>query len=143
MAFSSGGGGGGAPMAEINVTPLVDVMLVLLIIFMITAPMMQHKIRIDLPQATLNQQNTEPVEPIDLAIKEDGSLYWNDSSISDLELKAQLAVAAQKTVQPELQIRAEKNTRYEIVAKVMADAKNQGMVKIGFVTTPGARGQQQ
>jgi biopolymer transport protein ExbD len=143
MAFSSGGGGGGAPMAEINVTPLVDVMLVLLIIFMITAPMMQHKIRIDLPQASLNTQNQDPVEPIDLAIKEDGTLYWNDSSISDLELKAQLAVAAQKTVQPELQIRAEKNTRYEIVAKVMADAKNQGMVKIGFVTTPGARGQQQ
>ncbi len=143
MAFSSGGGGGGAPMAEINVTPLVDVMLVLLIIFMITAPMMQHKIRIDLPQASLNTQNNEPVEPIDLAIKEDGTLYWNDSSISDLELKAQLAVAAQKTVQPELQIRAEKNTRYEIVAKVMADAKNQGMVKIGFVTTPGARGGQQ
>ncbi|MBL8298263.1 MAG: biopolymer transporter ExbD [Rhodanobacteraceae bacterium] len=143
MAFSSGGGGGGAPMAEINVTPLVDVMLVLLIIFMITAPMMQHKIRIDLPQASLNTQNQDPVEPIDLAIKEDGSLYWNDSAISDLELKAQLAVAAQKTVQPELQIRAEKNTRYEIVAKVMADAKNQGMVKIGFVTTPGARSQQQ
>ncbi|HSX60510.1 MAG TPA: biopolymer transporter ExbD [Tahibacter sp.] len=143
MAFSSGGGGGGAPMAEINVTPLVDVMLVLLIIFMITAPMMQHKIRIDLPQASLNTQNNEPVEPIDLAIKEDGTLYWNDSSISDLELKAQLAVAAQRTVQPELQIRAEKNTRYEIVAKVMADAKNQGMVKIGFVTTPGARGGQQ
>ncbi|MCQ4167036.1 ExbD/TolR family protein [Tahibacter harae] len=143
MAFSSGGGGGGAPMAEINVTPLVDVMLVLLIIFMITAPMMQHKIRIDLPQASLNQTQTEQVDPIDLAIKEDGTMYWNDSQISDLELKAQLAVSAQKTVQPELQIRAEKNTRYEIVAKVMADAKNQGMVKIGFVTTPGARGSQQ
>ena len=144
MAFSSGGGGsGGAPMAEINVTPLVDVMLVLLIIFMITAPMMQHRIRIDLPQASMISNPEPPPEPIDLAIKEDGTLYWNDSQISDLELKAQLAVSAQKTVQPELQIRAEKNTRYEIVAKVMADAKNQGMVKIGFVTTPGARGGQQ
>ena len=142
MAFSSGNSSG-APMAEINVTPLVDVMLVLLIIFMITAPMMQHKIRIDLPQATLINNPTEPVDPIDLAIKEDGSMFWNDSQISDLELKAQLAVSAQKTVQPELQIRAEKNTRYEIVAKVMADAKNQGMVKIGFVTTPAARGSQQ
>jgi biopolymer transport protein ExbD len=144
MAFSSGGGGsGGAPMAEINVTPLVDVMLVLLIIFMITAPMMQHKIRIDLPQASLVTQQENPPDPIDLAIKEDGTLYWNDSQISDLELKAQLAVSAQKTVQPELQIRAEKNTRYEIVARVMADAKNQGMIKIGFVTTPGAKGSQQ
>lgn len=142
MAFSSGNSSG-APMAEINVTPLVDVMLVLLIIFMITAPMMQHKIRIDLPQASLNQQQENPPEPIDLAIKEDGTLYWNDSQISDLELKAQLAVSAQKTIQPELQIRAEKNTRYEIVAKVMADAKNQGMVKIGFVTTPGTKSGQQ
>jgi biopolymer transport protein ExbD len=143
MAFSSGGSGGGAPMAEINVTPLVDVMLVLLIIFMITAPMMQHRIRIDLPQASMITNPEAPPEPIDLAIKEDGTLYWNDSQISDLELKAQLAVSAQKTVQPELQIRAEKNTRYEIVAKVMADAKNQGMVKIGFVTTPGARSSSQ
>jgi len=143
MAFSSGGGGsGGAPMAEINVTPLVDVMLVLLIIFMITAPMMQHRIRIDLPQASMITNPEPPPEPIDLAIKEDGSLFWNDSQVSDLELKAQLAVSAQKTIQPELQIRADKNTRYEIVAKVMADAKNQGMVKIGFVTTPGARGGQ-
>ncbi|HVJ61187.1 MAG TPA: biopolymer transporter ExbD [Tahibacter sp.] len=138
MAFSSGSGAG-APMAEINVTPLVDVMLVLLIIFMITAPLMQHKIRIDLPQATINQNPETPPDPIDLAIKEDGSLYWNDSAISDMELKAQLAVTAQRAPQPELQIRAEKATRYEIVAKVMADAKNQGMVKIGFVTTPAPR----
>ena len=140
MAFSSGNDSGG-PMAEINVTPLVDVMLVLLIIFMITAPLMQHKIRIDLPQATINQNPETPPDPIDLAIKEDGSLYWNDSAISDLELKAQLAVTAQRTPQPELQIRAEKATRYEIVAKVMADAKNQGMVKIGFVTTPQPKAQ--
>jgi biopolymer transport protein ExbD len=144
MAFSanSGGASGGSPMAEINVTPLVDVMLVLLIIFMITAPLMQHKIRIDLPQANVNLKNEDPVEPIDLAVKEDGSIYWNDSAISSLELKAQLAVTAQKTPQPELQIRAEKATRYEIIAKVMADAKNQGMVKIGFITTPGAKGSQ-
>jgi len=139
MAFSTNSGGG--PMAEINVTPLVDVMLVLLIIFMITAPLMQHKIRIDLPQASLNKPSEDPVEPIDLAIKEDGSVYWNDSPITDLELKAQLAVTAQKTPQPELQIRAEKATRYEVVAKVMADAKNNGMVKIGFITTPGAKQQ--
>ena len=126
-------------MAEINITPLVDVLLVLLVIFMITAPLMQHKIRIDLPQATINQNPETPPDPIDLAIKEDGTLYWNDSAISDMELKAQLAVTAQRAPQPELQIRAEKATRYEIVAKVMADAKNQGMVKIGFVTTPAPR----
>jgi biopolymer transport protein ExbD len=141
MAFSSGNDSGG-PMADINVTPLVDVMLVLLIIFIITAPLMSHKIQIKLPEANLDKKDdpSKPrAPPINLAVKEDGTLYWNDSQISDLELKAQLAVSAQKTVQPELQIRAEKNTRYEIVAKVMADAKNQGMVKIGFVTTPGPR----
>jgi biopolymer transport protein ExbD len=137
MAFSSNSGGG--PMAEINVTPLVDVMLVLLIIFMITAPLMTHKIRIDLPQANVNQKTEDPVEPIDLAVKADGSFYWNDSPITDLELKAQLAVTAQKTVQPELQIRGEKETRYELIAKVLADAKNAGMVKIGFITSPDKR----
>jgi biopolymer transport protein ExbD len=142
MAFSANSGSGsGGPMAEINVTPLVDVMLVLLIIFMITAPLMQHKIRIDLPQATLNKNQDEPVEPIDLAVKEDGSIYWNDSPISELELKAQLAVTAQKAPQPELQIRADKTTQYQAIAKVMADAKNQGMVKIGFITTPGPKQQ--
>ncbi len=138
MAFSSNSSAGG-PMAEINVTPLVDVMLVLLIIFMITAPLMTHKIRIDLPQANINKSQDEPVEPIDLAVKADGSFYWNDSPITDLELKAQLAVTAQKTNQPELQIRGEKETRYELIAKVLADAKNAGMVKIGFITNPGAK----
>ena len=138
MAFSSNSSAGG-PMAEINVTPLVDVMLVLLIIFMITAPLMTHKIRIDLPQASTKPPDTEPVEPIDLAVKADGSYYWNDSPITELELKAQLAVTAQKTNQPELQIRGEKETRYEIIAKVLADAKNAGMVKIGFITNPGAK----
>ena len=138
MAFSTGNESGG-PMAEINVTPLVDVMLVLLIIFMITAPLMTHKIRIDLPQANVNQKPDEPIEPIDLAVKADGSFYWNDSPITDLELKAQLAVTAQKTNQPELQIRGEKETRYELIAKVLADAKNAGMVKIGFITNPGAK----
>ena len=140
MAFSSNSSAGG-PMAEINVTPLVDVMLVLLIIFMITAPLMTHKIRIDLPQANINKSQDEPVEPIDLAVKADGSFYWNDSPITDLELKAQLAVTAQKTNQPELQIRGEKETRYELIAKVLADAKNAGMVKIGFITNPGAKQQ--
>jgi len=137
MAFSSNSGGG--PMADINVTPLVDVMLVLLIIFMITAPLMQHKIRIDLPQATLDQRPPDPVDPIDLAIKESGEVYWNDSPISTIELKAQLAVTAQKTPQPELQIRADKTTQYQAIASVMADAKNAGMVKIGFITTPASK----
>ena len=135
MAMSTGSGGG--PMAEINVTPLVDVMLVLLIIFMITAPLMSHKIRIDLPQANPNTITETPPEPIDLAVKENGDLYWNDEPVTPAILEAQLRVAAQKSPQPELQIRAEKTTQYQKVAEVMAAAKRSGMVKIGFLTTGG------
>jgi biopolymer transport protein ExbD len=136
MAMSAGGSGGG-PMAEINVTPLVDVMLVLLIIFMITAPLMSHKIRIDLPQANPNTVETTPPEPIDLAIKENGDLFWNDEPVTDAILQAQLRVAAQKSPQPELQIRADKPTQWQKIATVMAEAKSAGMVKLGFMTTGG------
>ena len=136
MAMTTGGSGGG-PMAEINVTPLVDVMLVLLIIFMITAPLMSHKIRIDLPQANPNVQQDNPPEPIDLAIKENGDLFWNDEPVTDAILQAQLRVAAQKSPQPELQIRADKPTQWQKIATVMAEAKSAGMVKLGFMTTGG------
>jgi biopolymer transport protein ExbD len=133
MAMSTGSGGG--PMAEINVTPLVDVMLVLLIIFMITAPLMSHKIQINLPQANPNTVDTNPPTPIDLAVKESGELYWNDEPVTEAILEAQLRVEATKSPQPELQIRAEKTTQYQKVAAVMAAAKRAGMVKIGFLTT--------
>jgi len=139
MAFTSNSGGG--PMAEINVTPLVDVMLVLLIIFMITAPLMSHKIRIDLPQANPNVQEQNPPEPIDLAVKETGEIFWNDELVTEAMLQAQLRVAAQKNPQPELQIRADKDTKYQLIATVMANAKSAGMVKIGFITTSAAAAQ--
>src|SRR5690606_30550750 len=134
MAMSTSGSTG-APMSEINVTPLVDVMLVLLIIFMITAPLMTHRIRIDLPQANPNVQETNPPEPIDLAVRATGDLFWNDEPVTEAILQAQLRVAAQKNPQPELQIRADKTTEYQKIATVMADAKAAGMVKIGFITT--------
>jgi biopolymer transport protein ExbD len=134
MAMSSGGSGGG-PMAEINVTPLVDVMLVLLIIFMITAPLMSHKIRIDLPQANPDVVTTPQPDPIDLAVKENGDLFYNDEAVTEAILQAQLLVAAQKNPQPELQIRADKTTQYQKVAAVMATAKRAGMIKLGFITT--------
>ncbi len=121
MAFTSNSGGG--PMAEINVTPLVDVMLVLLIIFMITAPLMSHKIRID-PNPNVQEQN--PPEPIDLAVKSTGEIFWNDELVTEAMLQAQLRVSAQKNPQPELQIRADKDTRYQLIATVMANAKSAG-----------------
>jgi biopolymer transport protein ExbD len=135
MAFTSNSGGG--PMAEINVTPLVDVMLVLLIIFMITAPLMSHKIRIDLPQANPHVVDQPQPEPLDLAIKENGDLFLNDEPVTDAILQSQLRVAAQKNPQPELQIRADKPTQWQKIATVMAEAKSVGMVKLGFMTTGG------
>ncbi|PWK92545.1 ExbD/TolR family protein [Fulvimonas soli] len=134
MAFSSGSGKG--PMADINVTPLVDVMLVLLIIFMITAPMLTHKVKIDLPQPNPNiVQPENPPEPVRLKIDQSGALYWNDTPIDELGLKAQLAVIGGQTdtsKQPEVQISAADGVAYESVARVLADAKSYGLTKIGF-----------
>jgi len=134
MAMTTGDSSGG-PMSEINVTPLVDVMLVLLIIFMITAPLMSHRITVDLPVANPKVSDSEPVTPMDLAVKPDGTMYLDDVEITAPELKAKFAVAAQQSPQPELQIRADKTTEYKIVKKVLADAKSQGMVHVGFITT--------
>ncbi|SFR95789.1 biopolymer transport protein ExbD [Dyella sp. OK004] len=134
MAMSTGDSSGG-PMSEINVTPLVDVMLVLLIIFMITAPLMSHRITVELPTANPKVVDTEQVEPMDLAVKPDGSMYLNDVEVTEAELKAQFAVAAAKSPQPELQIRADKTTEYKIVRKILGSAKEQGMVHVGFITT--------
>jgi biopolymer transport protein ExbD len=134
MAMSSGGNSGG-PMSEINVTPLVDVMLVLLIIFMITAPLMSHRVKIDLPKANPNVKDEVQVEPMDLAVKEDGTYYLDDQEISEAELKGRLAVAASKSPQPELQIRGDRTTQYKVVRKVLGDAKDAGMVHVAFLTT--------
>jgi biopolymer transport protein ExbD len=140
MSMSSGGNSGG-PMSEINVTPLVDVMLVLLIIFMITAPLMSHTVTIDLPTANPKaKEDVMKTPPLDLAIKQDGSLYFNDHAITAAELKAQFLVNAQKLPQPELQIRADKSTEFKIVKKVISDAKDSGMVHVGFMTTAPTKG---
>ena len=129
-----GSGSKSAPMSEINVTPLVDVMLVLLIIFMITAPVLAHKIQVDLPQPNPNPTPpTTPLEPIHLKIDQAGALYWNDTPVDELGLKAQIAVIAQQSNQPELQIDADDAVQYEVVARVLSDAKGQGLTKIGFV----------
>jgi len=133
MAFSAGDSGG--PMAEINVTPLVDVMLVLLIIFMITAPLMSHKVKVDLPEADLErkEEKAPPVPPITLAVKEDGSLFWNDEPIGKDLLESRLSIEAQKTPQPQINVRGDKTTKYRIVNEVVQIAQAQGMRKVGFV----------
>ena len=135
MAFSSGGGGG--PMADINVTPLVDVMLVLLIIFMVTAPTLSYPIDIDLPQKSLTPppQDKTPPPPIALRIDASGQVYWNEAAqpISALENLMEVEVNRDPTNQPQLEIDTSPDADYGVLAKVLASAKNAGMIKIGFV----------
>ncbi len=134
MGMSAGGNEGGV-MAEINVTPLVDVMLVLLIIFMITAPLMAHKVTIDLPPATA-KPNVEPPGTITVSLKETGDLYWNDTEITRDAMDRQLRIEARREPQPDLQIRADRTVEYKEVASLMASAKVAGMKKVGLITTP-------
>ena len=122
-------------MNEINMTPLVDVMLVLLIIFIITVPVMKHAVNIDLPRATNQPQDAKP-ETIRLSVDASGSYFWNDEAVDDAALAVRLKAEAMKTPQPELHIRGDKDVRYERVAQVMAAAQVAGVKKIGFVTEP-------
>jgi biopolymer transport protein ExbD len=124
-----------APMAEINVTPMVDVMLVLLVIFIITAPLFTHAVKLELPTASSAPAPEKP-ESITLSINAEGKLFWNNATVSLDELGTRFATAAQKKPQPELQLRADKSTRYEVIAQVMSAAQTNGMTKIGFVTNP-------
>ena len=135
MSMSTGGGNEGGVMAEINVTPLVDVMLVLLIIFMITAPLMAHKVQIDLPESVA-KPNEEPPGTITLSLKSTGETYWNDEAIVRSAIDTQLRIEARRTPQPVVQIRADEDTEYKDVATMMASAKNAGMKKVGLITTP-------
>jgi biopolymer transport protein ExbD len=120
---------------EINTTPLVDVMLVLLIIFIITIPVMNHSVKIELPRAA-NQPNETKPENINLSIDAQGKVYWNADVVDADQLKARIAAAALKNPQPELHLRAERTTQYEKVAQVMAAAQSGGLNKIGFITDP-------
>lgn len=137
MAFSSGNSSG--PMAEINVTPLVDVMLVLLIIFIITAPLMSHKVKIELPEANLVQNEDDkkapPVPPITISVKEDGSLYWGDEKVSKEVLESRLSTSAQLQPQPKLNLRGDKTTKMRTINEVTKLAQGQGMLDIGYVAT--------
>lgn len=131
-----------APMADINVTPMVDVMLVLLVIFIITAPLFTHAIKLDLPSAQSAPAPEKP-ETVSLSINAAGAIFWNDAAIDQQEMNTRLAAAAQKKPQPELQLRADKSTLYEVIAQVMSAAQNNGLTKIGFVTEPKEAGPKQ
>ncbi|MCU0869920.1 MAG: biopolymer transporter ExbD [Burkholderiales bacterium] len=144
MAFGSfgdgaGSSGGAQPMSEINTTPLVDVMLVLLVIFIITAPLLTHGIRIDLPKAS-SSANPEKPETVTLSLDADGHLFWNDKPVPDDQMEAQMAAAAKQQPVPEMHIRADRNTRYQRLAEIMSAARRAGLTKLGFVTDPSPAG---
>ncbi|MFJ2995565.1 ExbD/TolR family protein [Pandoraea sp. NPDC087047] len=134
-SYSSDDGADDAMMSEINMTPLVDVMLVLLIIFIVTLPVLNHAVKLDLPQASSQPEDTKPAK-VDLSIQADGSVFWDKQQIDDATLKARLAQAAEAQPQPELHLFADKNVRYESVAKVLSEAQTAGVTKLGFVTEP-------
>jgi biopolymer transport protein ExbD len=136
MAFGGfSRGGDSAPMAEINMVPLIDVMLVLLVIFIITAPLLTHSVKIDLPRASSQPNLTRP-DNIQLGIKTDGAVYWNGEVVDRVLLDDRMAAAAKLNPQPEVHIRADATTEYRKVAEVMSAAARAGLIRVGFVTDP-------
>ena len=127
-----------APQAEINMIPLIDVMLVLLVIFIITAPLLTHAVKIDLPKASSQPNITRP-QNIQLGIRANGEVYWNGEAVDPPALAARMAEAAKLEPQPEVHLRADRTTEYQRVAQVMSAAARAGLVKIGFVTDPADR----
>ena len=135
MAFGNLDADDDAVMSEINMVPLIDVMLVLLIVFIITVPVMQHAVNIDLPRATNQPQDARP-ETIRLAVDAEGRYWWNEAPMDDADLAPRLAIEARRQPQPELHIRGDRAVRYERVAQAMAAAQRAGLRKIGFITDP-------
>jgi biopolymer transport protein ExbD len=122
-------------MSDINVTPMVDVMLVLLVIFIITAPMFTHAVKLDLPKAQASAAQP-PADMVTISIDADGKIFWNNEGVTPQLLDQRLMETAKSGGDPELQLRADKETRYEAVAQVMAAAQSHGLGKLAFVTEP-------
>lgn len=136
MAFGGfDSGGDQKPMAEINMVPLIDVMLVLLVIFIITAPLLTHSVKIDLPKASSNPNITQP-EHVQIGIRQDGRVFWNGEQAEKADLQQRMSQAATLDPQPEIHIRADRLVHYENVAQVMSMAGKAGLKRIGFVTDP-------
>lgn len=139
MAQVSGRRKRGRVVAEINVVPYIDVMLVLLVIFIITAPLLTHSVKIDLPKASSAPDLTRP-QNVQLAIRATGEVFWNGALLARGELPERLAAAARIEPQPELHIRADQRAEYRQVAEALAASARAGLTRIGFVTEP-AHGQ--
>ena len=125
----------GAPMAEINMVPLIDVMLVLLVIFIVTAPLLTHSVKLDLPKATTNPSEPKP-DTISFSIDGQGNLYWGKDLITREDAARRFAEEAKKTPQPQVHLRADKEVPYRYVAETLVDASKAGLSKIGFISEP-------
>src|SRR5690349_6487555 len=127
-------------LSEINTTPLVDVMLVLLIVFMITIPVITQTVPVELPKVRNEATKTKP-ENINLSVNKEGQVFWNQVLVADNDdLLKRFESIARVQPQPEVHIRADQKTRYEFVGRVIVDAQRKGILKVGFITEPGGAG---
>ncbi len=124
-----------APMAEINMVPLIDVMLVLLVIFIVTAPLLTHAVKLELPRASASP-NPPKAGKIDFAIDAAGQRFWNGEPLTRAAAAQRFAAAGQAPVQPEIHLRADQSVAYRVVAETLADATRAGLTRIGFVSKP-------
>ncbi len=122
-------------LSEINMVPLIDVMLVLLIVFIVTLPVINHAVKVELPKAAAAPATAHGVT-VELTVDAQGQYHWNREPVSDDQLRERLAAAAQQQPQPELHVRGDKAARYERVALALAAAQRAGLARLGFVTEP-------
>ena len=134
MAFSAGSGDNSSVQATINVVPLIDVLLVLLIIFMVTAPLMSHKVKVELPKANVqSSDDAPPAPPVTVAVTDSGAVFWNDQPVTQELLESNLSVTAQLSPQPALNVRGDATTKYRAIREVIDTAQGQGMRKVQFI----------
>jgi biopolymer transport protein ExbD len=134
MAFSTGGSDNSSVQATINVVPLIDVLLVLLIIFMVTAPLMSHKVKVELPKANVVSDNeVPPAPPVTVAVTESGAIFWNDQPVTRDLLESNLSVTAQLSPQPAVNVRGDATAKYRTIREVTDTAQAQGIRKVGFI----------
>ena len=135
MAFGTFDQSKSTPMAEINMIPLIDVMLVLLVIFIITAPLLTHAVKLDLPKASSQVNQTKP-DNVQIAIDRAGLVYWNGEVVAAAQWRERMAAAARLAPQPEVHLRADGEVAYKRVVQLLSDAARVGLTRIGFVTDP-------
>jgi biopolymer transport protein ExbD len=127
-----------APMADINMVPLIDVMLVLLVICILTAPLLTHAVKLELPRASSQANQLKP-DKIEFAIDAAGLRYWNGEPVSRVQAAERFAAEGKRQPQPEVHLRADQGTAYRHVAETLADASKAGLAKVGFVSEPEQR----